>query len=322
MRAKQQLLAIALVLITAPALARGTLAGTIITNQATVEVVAADGNQSTINSNIVALNVNEIIDVAISRDSASDVLVLAGEQNKPLQFTLTNKGNGEEAFILDPNFNLTSDQYDPNTPIIIFDIDGNGQYDPQIDAIYVRGQNEPVLAPEASIKLLLLGSIPTSALDTHKGYAELTATASTGHGAAGTLFSNAGTTGVDALIGATTARAIAQGVYLVSTVDTQFTKTQIVTDPAGGNIPMSGAIITYQLSAIVNGSGEIQNASIVDAIPSGTTYLQGSLKLNAADVTDTSDNDAGSYANNEIRVTLGNVRAPALNTVTFQVKIN
>jgi uncharacterized repeat protein (TIGR01451 family) len=322
MRAKQLLFAIALVLITAPSVARGTLAGTIITNQATVEIVAVDGTQSSINSNTVAINVNEIIDVAISRDSSSDVLVIAGEQNKPLQFTLTNKGNGEEVFVLDPNFNLTSDEYDPLSPIIVFDTDGNGQYDPQIDSVYVRGQNDPTLAPEASIKLLLLGSIPTNTLDTNKGYAELMATASTGHGVAGTLFSNAGMSGVDALIGSTTARAMAQGTYLVSTVDPQITKTQIVADPSGGNIPISGAIITYQLLAKVNGSGEIQNVAIVDAIPFGTTYLQGSLKLNATDITDISDNDAGSYANNEIRVNLGTVRAPALNTVTFQVKIN
>jgi uncharacterized repeat protein (TIGR01451 family) len=311
-----------LVLVTAPIAARGTLAGTAITNQASVEVIAPDGSSTIVNSNIVTLNVDEILDVAISHDGSSDVIVGAGDINKPLPFTLTNKGNGSEAFLLDSNFAVSADEFDPLSPIVAFDIDSNGMYDAQVDVIYIRGQNDPLLAPEASIKLLLLGSIPATVLDTNRGLAQLTATAVTGYGPAGTSFSNAGATGVDAITGATTARAIAQGVYLASAVNTQFSKTQTVRDPDGGALPVSGAVITYQLSAQLNGTGAIKNVSIIDAIPAGTRYLPGTLKLNNQEISDVADTDAGVFASNEIRVVLGNLLAPALNTVTFQVKID
>jgi uncharacterized repeat protein (TIGR01451 family) len=311
-----------MVLVTASVAARGTLAGTVITNQASVEVIAADGSSTTINSNIVTLNVNEILDVAISHDSSSDTIVGAGDTNKPLPFTLTNKGNGSEAFLLESNFALSADEFDPLAPVIAFDSDSNGIYDAQVDVIYVRGQNDPVLAPEQSVKLLLLGNIPANVLDTNRGFAVLTATALTGYGPAGTSFSNAGATGVDAVTGATTARANAQGVYLATALNTQFSKTQTVRDPDGGTLPVSGATITYQLSAQLNGTGEIKNVSIVDAIPAGTQYLPGTLTLNNQAISDGADSDAGAFVSNEIRVVLGTLQAPALNTVTFQVKID
>ncbi len=311
-----------LVLTTASIAARGTLAGTAITNQASVEVIATDGSSTIVNSNIVTLNVDEILDVAISHDSSSDVVVGAGDANKPLPFTVTNKGNGSEAFLLDSNFNIGADEFDPLSPVIAFDTDANGMYDAQIDVIYIRGQNDPLLAPEASVKLLLLGSIPNTVIDTNRAFAQITATAITGHGPAGTAFSNAGATGVDAITGATTARAVAQGVYLASAVNTQFSKIQTVLDPEGGTLPISGATITYQLSAQHNGTGAIKNVSIVDAIPAGTRYLPGTLRLNNQEISDDADSDAGVFASNEIRVVLGNLQAPALNTVTFQVKID
>ena len=76
------------------------------------------------------------------------------------------------------------------------------------------------------------------------------------------------------------------------------------------------------LELVATGSGSLTGAAITDPIPAGTTYVPGSLTLNAVSLSDVADADAGSVAAGTVTVNLGTVTAPATNTVTFQVTIN
>ena len=59
-----------------------------------------------------------------------------------------------------------------------------------------------------------------------------------------------------------------------------------------------------------------------DAIPAGTTYQAGTLKLQGAALTDASDGDQGVASASGIDVNLGTVTGGNTRTVSFDVKIN
>ncbi len=306
----------------APAIAVGTTAGTLIQNQAQVEYTPDYGPAIVELSNIVTLRVDEILDVSVARNDATDLSVSPASIAQPLSFRITNNGNGNENFRLTGLFNLAGDQFDPTSIVIAIDTNGNGQYDASVDQIYVPGQNDPLLAPDQSIIAFILGNIPTALNNGDRSFVTLSATATTGSGAPGTTFTGLGDTGSDAVVGHTTAKAQDQSIYVAALVNTQFTKSQAVSDPQGGNTTVPGSIITYTLITRVTGSGQISAAAISDAVPAQTTYISGSLRLNGTAITDAVDADAGHLTNGTVQVALGTVSAPATHTVTFQVKLN
>ena len=120
---------------------------------------------------------------------------------------------------------------------------------------------------------------------------------------------------------ATTAVAGALGGYVVSDIATDLIKTQVVSDPWGGSSPVPGATITYTLALSVTGSGSLDNTLITDAVPAGTTYVAGSLRLDGSPLTDVVDLDEGRFTGAGIAVDLGALIAPASRTVVFQVLI-
>ena len=60
----------------------------------------------------------------------------------------------------------------------------------------------------------------------------------------------------------------------------------------------------------------------IDVIPTGTTYVPGSIKLDTAAITDAADTDAGTGGASGVDVTLGKVTGGTTRTVVFAVKIN
>lgn len=98
-------------------------------------------------------------------------------------------------------------------------------------------------------------------------------------------------------------------------------KSGSVLDPFGGDSAVPGAIITYTLAASVSGSGTATALLITDAIPAGTAYLPGTLKLDTARLTDAADTDAGEADATSISVNLGDVAGGTENIITFDVRI-
>ncbi len=306
----------------APALAIGTTAGTLIQNQAQVEYTPDYGPAIVELSNSVTLRVDEILDVSVARNDATYLSVSPASVAQPLSFRITNNGNGNENFRLTGFYNLAGDQFDPTSIQIAIDTNGNGQYDPSVDQTYVPGTNDPLLAPDQSIIAFILGNMPAALNNGDRSFVNLAATATTGSGTPGTAFANLGDAGSDAVVGRTTATARDQSIYVAALVNTQFTKTQTVSDPQGGNTAVPGSIITYILTTRVTGSGQITAATINDAVPAQTTYVSGSLRLNGTAITEAADADAGQLSNGIVQVALGTVSSPATHTVTFQVKLN
>jgi len=305
-----------------PALAAGTPAGTNITNVATATYELPNGDEASVDSNIVTLMVDELLDVSVAWGDPSDVSASAGAAGQRLKFTVTNGGNGTESFALATVGNGGGDDFDPIVTSIVLDTNGNGAYDAGIDTVYSSGSNDPELDPDESITVFVLSTIPAGAGDGHRGRVDLTAVAKTGSGAPGLSFAGQGQGGGNAVVGATGADGEDDGYYRVAKASVAFVKSAAIADAFGGTAAAPGSTITYTLAATVSGTGSLANLKVSDVVPAGTTYKAGSLTLEGGALTDSADADAGSFTGTAINVGLGTVAAGTTRTITFQVRID
>jgi uncharacterized repeat protein (TIGR01451 family) len=302
--------------------AAGTPAGTNIQNVATATYEESGGAQTTVESNVVSMKVDELLDVTVSSAEPSDVGVSPGTTGQALRFTITNGGNGPESFGLATVANGGGDDFDPAVTSIVLDANGNNAYDAGVDTAYVAGSNDPLLQPDASLSVFVLASIPAAASDGQRGRVDLTAVSRTGAGSAGTSFAGKGEGGGNAVAGATGADAEASAWFRIARTAMSFAKTFSVADPFGGTAPVPGATITFTLTATVVPNRTLANVRIADSIPAGTTYAPGTITLDGAALSDAEDGDVGRFAGSGIAVTLGSLSGGATRTVTFKVKID
>ena len=311
--------------------AAGTVAGSTISNTATASYTDSGGNAQTATSNTSNIRVDELLDVTVTSADPGDIPTLPSGVNQVASFTVTNTGNGSEAYGLTVATALGGDQFDPTATSIVLDTNGNGVYDAGVDTVYVAGTNDPVLAPDGSVRVFVLSSIPGTAADGDRGQLSLTAASKTLTGTPGSSSAGQGQGGGDAVVGTTGGDGNATGTYIVQAANISFTKTSSVVDPFGGVKNVPGSIITYTLTATVGGTGSLTSVLIADNVPAGTTYEPGTLTLQGGPLSDAADADAGRFVApaagppavpGRIEVGLGSVSAGQTRTVTFRVRIN
>jgi uncharacterized repeat protein (TIGR01451 family) len=180
-----------------------------------------------------------------------------------------------------------------------------------------------VLAPDARLTLFVLVTVPQGVQDGDTSNVTLTAAAVTGTGTPGTVFAGQGVGGGDAVVGSTGAQAIARGALVSSIASVRLVKSVVLRDPFGGSSAVPGSVATFTIAAQVAGNGSIANLVISDAIPAGTTYVAGTLKLDTAALSDAADSDGGTASDAAgITVTLGNVPAGTNHAISFDVTID
>lgn len=304
----------------------GTPAGTIIDNTATISFNSG-ATAITQDSNTVSITVLERIDVVVTLQSGQ-VLVAANDVDQGLLFTVTNTGNGTETFQFAINNTVTGSDFDPiaGTPAsIYFDTDGSGDFSAG-DVAYQPGVNDPDLAADASVDMLLVNDIPGGVVNGQIGRSELTASSTTGTGAPGTNLPGLGDGGIDAIIGASGGDDVQFGEYLVSDVQISIQKSVVITDLFGGNEPTVGSTLTYTITVEVTNAGTATGAVVSDPIPANTTYVADSIELNSNPITDVSGDDAGEFDTSgapTVVVRLGDLTSgDGIQTVVFQVTID
>jgi uncharacterized repeat protein (TIGR01451 family) len=307
------------------ALALGTSAGIDISNSATV-VYSIAGSSDSVNSNTVTFRVDEKLDVNVTWQDAANVGVATPDTNQVLTFLLTNTGNGTDSYALSVQNNLGGDQFDPVFVDIYLDANGNGNFNPGVDTLYIPGTNDPVLGADATQTVFVRNNIPAGLNGGDLGNSQLTATSNTGSGAPGTAFPNAGDNNTTAVVGTSGGSSSAIGTYEVTNTTVTLLKSVVISDPLGGNQPMPGATMTYSIDVTVTGPGTANSVVITDPIPANTTYTANTLTLNAAALTDVVDADAGDVGGttpNTVTVNLGDLTpASPVQTITFEVIIN
>lgn len=288
-----------------------TPAGTTISNVARIEYSLGAGSVSR-SSNRVDIRVAELIDFSVvpapacGRPSAGGVVAIG--------FRITNLGNGPEAFI--PGGPVVSGGSNFVPAGVVADTNGNGCYDPGVDQPIPPGSKTPPLAPGQSFIVFVIGTGGNGL-----GQLVLPVTSETGTGARGTAVPGGGQGGGDAVIG-DSGGVVENPAPAPGALTAALIKSQSVRAPDGSAEPRRGAIITYRIEGSFSGIGMASDVAIADAIPAGTSYVPGSLTLDGVSLSDEADGDGGQYDTAGIDVRLGDVAAPALRAVTFQVRIN
>ncbi|MDO9363633.1 MAG: hypothetical protein Q7T60_11950 [Sphingopyxis sp.] len=299
--------------------AAGTRAGSTISNTASASYDTG-GGPTTIDSNRVDLLVDELLDVTVDSSNPADVPTTPGATGQVLTFSVTNNGNGVEAFRLSTIANAGGDNYDPVVTQIYID-NGDGLFDASTDTLYTAGANDPSLNPDASVTVFVVATTPGTVVDGNRGIVSLVAAATTGTGTPGTSFAGRGEGGGDAVVGSTGADGQDAGGYVVSAATVTLVKSAVVTNSLGTTDPIPGATITYTIVATVAGSGSVNGLAITDNIPANTTYVPGSITLGGASLSDVVDADAGDFNSTRINVSLGTVAGGQTRSVTFRTTI-
>lgn len=311
--------ALPLALVSQPALALGTAAGTIITNTATGTFTTGTAT-SNVQSNTVSVRVDEVLDVTVVALGTAATQV--GTTAVAVPFRITNTGNGSEAFKVTVTAALPGNQFTPTVTGLVLDTNGNRTYDPGIDQPLLAGAATPALGANATLDAFAIVTLPGGAADGQTAQLRLTAEAATGSGTPGTAFAGKGQGGGDAVVGATTALANAGSPLVASSIAMTITKSATVLDPYGTAKAIPGAIVTFQLAVAFTGSGSAGGARVTDTIPPNTSYQPGTLRLDGAPLTDLADGDAGAASAAGIDVNLGPVSGGTTRQVRFDVKIN
>lgn len=304
----------------AAVLGRGTPAGTVIANTA-IATFTVGNEVATAASNTSRVTVDQVTGVALTPLVAGPLAI--GPAGAVLAFQVTNIGNGTDTFALTATTAIAGNAFTPTLQTLALDANGNGIYDAALDTALANGSASPGLAPDASLRVFVVVGAPQGLADTQAAQVRLAAASQTAAGTPGTLFAGKGNGGVDAIVGASGGNAAALEGLLASLASVTLTKTATIADPYGGANPLAGAIVTYAITAHTAGTGSAEALQITDPIPAGTSYVAGSLTLNGASLTDTSDGDAGQASAGGITVALGNVPGGAPDrTITFKVRIN
>lgn len=308
-----------------PAVAVGTAVGTLVENTATVDY-EINGADYTAVSNTTIFAVAERIDVDVTLASGP-LTVGAAATNQALLFTVTNLGNGSETFSLAIDSVLAGDDFDPLPTVtsIYFDTDGSGDFNTG-DVAYSAGNNDPLLAADESVDILIVNDIPGNVVNGQLGRSQLSATSMTGTGNPGDVYAGLGDGGTDAIIGTTGGSDADVGEYVVQDVVINVQKTQLVTDPSGGNEPIVGATLTYTITVEITSAGTATDSTIRDVIPTYSIFVPNSITLNGNAVSDAMDLDAGEYDTTGVPavvVRLGDLtQGDGIQTVAFQVTID
>lgn len=300
--------------------AAGTRAGSTISNTASASFDTGGGT-TTVDSNRVDLLVDEVLDATVDSSNPADVPTTPGATGQVLTFSVTNNGNGVEAFGLTTIANAGGDNYDPVVTQIYLD-NGDGIFDVSADTLYTPGANDPSLDPDQSITVFVLATTPGTVVDGNRGIVSLVAAARTGTGDPGRSFAGQGEGGGDAVVGSTGADGTDAGAFVVSAATVTLVKSAVVTNSLGTADPIPGASITYTIVATVAGSGSVSGLAITDNIPADTSYAPGSITLGGSGLSDAADADAGDYNGSRINVMLGTVAGGQTRTVTFRTQID
>ncbi len=330
-----------------PAFASGTLAGSSIVNNVTVNYqvgTVAQTAQAASNSFVVDRKIN----VTVAEPGAATTTVSPGQTSAVTTFTVTNNSNATLDFALaaaqqggGTAAHSGTDTFDVTNVKIYVDANANGTYDAGTDTLATYLDE---LAPDASKTVFVVADVPLSLTTGSVAGVTLTATAKEGggtgsQGAAVTQTSGANTAAMDTVFadaaGATDAQYdaahSAKDDYTVLAAALTVTKTStVISDPVNGTTnpkAIPGATIEYCIIvANAAGSATASSVAISDPLPTTVTYssaygtfLNGTVTSGSCNTDGTA---GGSFASGTVSGTLTSVAAGETKTLRFRATIN
>ena len=293
------IIAISALMFAPMALAKGTPAGTEIKNKAYADYKDANGNdKSRVYSNEVTTVVSQVAAINITPDTGNQSGVAGSEVAYPV--TICNDGNGDDTFTL----SVADTTW---TSKIYFDTNGDGVWDPLTETTEVTSTT--LLAADVCYKVIVVTTIPPTAADGAESTATLTATST---------FDNT---------------VKETGTYKTTSLKAVFSIVKSVVDTPANPVP--GDIITYRVNGENTGSADAEDVRAEDTIPTGTTYVAGSMRYGpvtdtystATTLTDANDGTeqdgiGGYFDGTKVIYTRETFPAGEKGSFFFQVKVN
>jgi uncharacterized repeat protein (TIGR01451 family) len=314
------------------AMAAGTVAGTTITNTASVSYQL--GGTTTTVLCAASFVVDRAVNVVVTKNA--DANIAPASTNVALSFLVSNTSNTSLRFALS-TVSKPTNTWTMNNVRIYRDNNNNGSWDAG-DTLYADAGTFGDIASGASVTVLIVADAPAGLAIGQAALYDLVATAvDAGTLTVSTQTIGPNTAGVDTVFLDSAGSAVGDGIrdgkhsaagsFTVSdmALKVNVNKTVTTLDQWGGNLPIPGAILRYTIVATTIGIGVANNVVISDPLPLNTTYIANTLRLNGAAVTDVVDADAGDVGGttpNTVTVKLGNLTSVSpTQTITFDVKI-
>ncbi|WP_375421331.1 hypothetical protein [uncultured Sphingomonas sp.] len=287
--------------------AQSTPAGTTITNTAQASY-SVNGTPQTATSNTATFLVDRKVNLTVINNAAANTSVNLGQSAAVLSFKVTNNTNAPQDFLLTPHQSLLAgilsgtDNFDASNVHVYVDANGNGTYEAGTDTATFIDE----LAADANATVFIVGDVPTTpTANLAQVGLEVTVAAGGATGVQGaalipTLLSNANSdTDIDIVFAdadndglgfdlARNGKVWAYGAYEITDRNVALSvikSATVVSDGVNTLDPKAipGAVVRYCLT--VRNATPLTAASdvvLTDVIPTGTTYVAGSINVGLA----------------------------------------
>ncbi len=288
--------------------AKGTISGKSITNSALIKY-NLNGVEVTKTSNEDSFVVDRVVDIKLNWQDTKAVEIASGEKNRVLTFNLTNLGNGDDS-------------------IDLTHIAGDKQINPKLENIrlYMDSNNNGIWdSSDTIVSNLSLGADKNATLFIVSDTPDANYTRGE--------IDNEGIRAISKSINSNGKDSAAKVDTVVRNKDVSSVGDYIVREywldslksyKLNTKEPHTGSIITYNISLKIGGKSSgrvIDNIKFKDAIPDGTEYLDGSLKLNGVSLSDKKDNDNGEFDGSSVAVNISKIKESEIKNISFQVII-
>lgn len=312
--------------------AAGTAAGTVITNQVTVDYTVGGINQADV---VASTNVTVDRKVDLTVAATTDTSVTPGATNQAVGFIVTNVSNDTLDFALTAA-HASGDDFDVGAPFVFYRDNTGGGTVGQFDGTDVQITHIDALAADASVRVFVVTpTVPGTATNSQISGVTLTATARQNNGSAtlGGALTNAAsnTAGVDTVFA--DAQGVSDGLrdaahsateqFVVVTAAISATKSSRILAgvnefAAGAAIP--GARVEFCITVANNGSANATGVVISDVLPATLSFADG-VWVGGADC-NTRGADTGSESGGTVTGTIPTLAVGASRSVIFEATIN
>lgn len=330
-----------------------TASGTSINNTVTVNYNVS-GVAQTPETASRAFVVDNKVNLVVAATAAS-VSTVPNATNAVLTFTVTNTGNTIQGYSLDVEAG-TPDNFDMNSVRIYVETGTTAGFDLATDTLYTSGSGtnagnlNPFVAGPDTMTVYIVSNTPPNGGGTAPTNAQTAAynlrattlnngtttvtVANTGaadtFNAVDVVFAddNGGTAGPFTGDVVNNGKDSAQAVYTIATSQLTVTKTSaVISDPVSGvtnpkAIPGATMRYTIAINNAAAATAPAANVVMSDGIPTNTTYVNSSIKLDATSKTDAADADEATFGTGTVTVTIPSIPANTTRTITFDVTIN
>lgn len=302
------------VLSSGTAMAQLTPADTPVQNTFTLNYAVNGADQPEIDNtgDPTTFRVDRLIDLTVE-NIEGQTTVASGEEDADTIFTVTNDGNGDQAYELTVQNTVGGDDFDPtgSTTLTYYISDGDNNFEPGGDdgaPFTYDPANPPVLGPDDEIIVVVERDIPTGETDGNTGDVILVANtldpttpfAETEDDSV----TNQGATGNDLLVsenvladGTSTGEEVANdgaesavGTYIIAEADVTGVKTVSIFSEDGtgcDTIPGSpeadpysipGACVEYRITVTNNDTRDATAIDVTDILPSDLVFIAAAIE--------------------------------------------